>query len=64
MTNNNTQGKTMDEIATAAAKRILGVSSEFVIDLAIIDLLTAAGQQVSTENIDKIRKIIADCPCN
>ena len=62
MTNNNTQGKTMNEIAEAAAKRILGVSSEFVIDLAIIDLLTAAGQQVSTENIDKIRKIIADTP--
>ena len=48
----------MNEIAEAAAKRILSVSSEFVIDLAIVDLLVAAGQQVSTENIDKIREMI------
>mgnify|MGYP004006456161 CR=1 FL=1 len=59
MTNNNaTQEATMNEIAEAAAKRILSVSSEFVIDLAIVDLLVAAGQQVSTENIDKIREMI------
>lgn len=64
MTNNNTKGETMNETAAAVSKRVARVESEFVIELTIIDMLTKNGLNVSTQNIDKIREIMADMASN
>ncbi len=61
MTNNNTaQESTMNEVA-AAVQNIIDtkfISSGFVIQLTIVNELTAAGFAVSQENIDKITEMI------
>jgi hypothetical protein len=61
MTNNNTaQESTMNEVA-AAVQNIIDtkfISSGFVIQLTIVNELTAAGFAVSQENIDKIQEMI------